>query len=91
MNATAIDIFDAIFAADSAADMACDMTAAADERVRLCARALRRCLHTGRGVARAERRVAAQHAEACRCAAAQSAAMRKVHALRTTAGCYQLD
>lgn len=85
------DIFDAIFAADITADHACDMTAAANERARLCSRALRRCLRDGRGVARAERRVAAQRAEARRCAAVQSAALRTVHALRTAAGCYQLD
>lgn len=88
--ATSNDIFDAIFAADAAAGLACDDHAAAAERTRLCLRALWRT-RGRRGSARAERRLGAAKAAAQAAEARMNDALRAVHALRTAAGCYDLD
>ena len=88
--ATSNDIFASIFAADAAAGLACDDHVAASERARLCLRALWRT-RGRRGSARAERRLGAAKATTQAAEARMNAALRVVHALRTTAGCYDLD
>jgi|GEM_PF-4915601 len=79
-------------ALNAAADIACDLFATAEDRVRRCLRASRRCRRNGgRGAARAERRVWAFD-RACRQAeAARGRAMRAAHAAWVASGAAELD
>ena len=84
------DLYETRAILDLAADAACDVHAAAQERVRLCQRALWRT-RGRRGSARAERRLSAQSQTCRRAAAAQSVAMRAAHAAWLATGAAQDD
>jgi hypothetical protein len=86
------DIYETLAILDTAANLACETHAAAQESVRLCVRASRRCRSRGgRGAARAERRVWAQDRACRRAEAAQSVAMRAAHAAWLATGAAEQD
>lgn len=89
MTATA-DIYETLAILDAAAGLACETHTAAQERTRLCLRALWRT-RGRRGSARAERRLGAAKAAAQAAEAAQSVAMRAAHAAWLATGAAEQD